>query len=146
MSETRQERDKAGGIAETVPCRPDLLLAEYLELMDAEAKAGIDGGRMDDTAVERRRALKEELYRAIDEDHRLVFKEERRRALKEERRRALKEEHCRALKEERRRAIDEEHRRAIDEEHRRAIDWQIMVGNHRDLANVYARMMLLGSC
>ena len=106
MSEASPEHSKDKGIAETVPCRPDLLLAEYLELMDAEARAGIDGGRMDDAAVERRRGLKEDLCRAIDEDR----------------------------------------RRALKEEHRRAIDRQIMVGNHRDLANVYARMMLLGSC
>ena len=30
-----------------------------------------------------------------------------------------------------------ERRRALKEERRRAIDWQIMVGNHLELANVY---------
>ena len=38
------------------------------------------------------------------------------------------------------------HKKALKEERQRAIDWQIMVGNHRDLANVYARSMLLQSC
>ena len=51
-----------------------------------------------------------------------------------------------ALEEERRRALEEERRQALKEERQRAIDWQIMVGNHRDLANVYARSMLLQSC
>ena len=45
MSEASQEHGKAGSIAETVPRRPDIVLAEYLGLMDAEAKAEIDGGR-----------------------------------------------------------------------------------------------------
>ena len=54
----------------------------------------------------------------------------------------MAEEHRQANK----KALKEEHRRAIEEELQREIDWQIMVGNHRDLANVYARSMLLQSC
>ena len=54
----------------------------------------------------------------------------------------MAEEHSQANK----KALKEEHRREIDEELQREIDWQIMVGNHRDLANVYARSMLLQSC
>ena len=43
-------------------------------------------------------------------------------------------------------ALKEERRRALKEERQRGIDWQIMAGNRRDLANVYARSMLLQSC
>ena len=118
MSVIKQKRDNDGNAVETVPGHPDLSLAEYLESVDAEAKAEIDRGWRADMAEEHRQALEKD----IEEGHRLALKEERRLALKEERRLALKEER------------------------QRAIDWQIMVGNHRDLANVYARSMLLQSC
>ena len=126
MSVTKQERGKDGNAVETVPGRPDLSLAEYLKSVDAEAKAEIDRGWRADMAEEHRQARKKDL----EEGHRLALKEECRLALKEECRLALKEE-CRL---------------ALKEERQRAIDWQIMVGNHRDLANVYARSMLLQSC
>ena len=126
MSVAKQELDKDKGAVETVLDRPDLSLAEYLESRDAEAKAEIDRGWRADMAEEHRQDIE--------------------KALKEEHRQALKEEHRQALKEERRQALKEEHRQALKEERQREIDWQIMVGNHRDLANVYARSMLLQSC
>ena len=129
MSVTKQERDSDENVVETVPGHPDLSLAEYLKSVDAEAKAEIDRGWRADMAKEHSQALKEE--------RRQFLKEEHSRALKEERRQFLKEEHSRALKEER--------RQFLKKELERAIDWQIMVGNHRDLANVYARSMLLQS-
>ena len=58
----------------------------------------------------------------------------------------MAKEHSQALKEERRQFLKEERRQFLKEELERAIDWQIMVGNHRDLANVYARSMLFQSC
>ena len=54
----------------------------------------------------------------------------------------MAEEHRQARKKD----LEEGNRRARKEELQREIDWQIMVGNHRDLANVYARSMLLQSC
>ena len=54
----------------------------------------------------------------------------------------MAEEHRQARKKD----LEEGHRQALKEERQRAIDWQIMVGNHRDLANEYARSMLLQSC
>ena len=138
MSVIKQKRDNDGNAVETVPGHPDLSLAEYLESVDAEAKAEIDRGWRADMAEEHRQARKKDL----EEGNRQARKKD----LEEGNRRALKEEHRRALKEEHRRALKEERRHALDEELQRAIDWQIMVGNHRDLANVYARSMLLQSC
>ena len=54
----------------------------------------------------------------------------------------MAEEHRQARKKD----LEEGNRLALKEELQREIDWQIMVGNHRDLANVYARSMLLQSC
>ena len=122
MSVIKQKRDNDGNAVETVPGHPDLSLAEYLESVDAEAKAEIDRGWRADMAEEHRQARKKDL----EEGNRQARKKD--------------------LEEGSRRALKEERRHALDEELQRAIDWQIMVGNHRDLANVYARSMLLQSC
>ena len=121
MSVTRRERDNDGSAVEAVPGHPDLSLAEHLKSVDAEAKAEIDRGWRADMAEEHRQARKKDREEGNRQARKKDREEGNRQALKEERRQALKEER------------------------QSAIDWQIMVGNHRDLANVYARSMPLQS-